>query len=115
MITYDSSLKNTPPVATPTQFPALEALQAKSPYHPTNQNQQDVLRGLAAGATPTLNMEAYQANSNYALAQQQARQQLALSGLQNMYQAQQNERDLGLRSLQNMTGFYNNLLSGLFS
>lgn len=114
MITYDSTLKNTPPVATPTSFPAMTALATKSPYA-GNQNQQDVLRSLATNAASNLDMSAYRANTDYALAQQQARNQLALSGLQNMYEAQQNERNLGMQSLRNMTGFANDLLSGLFS
>lgn len=115
MISYTSSLQNIPPVAPPPAAPALSAVARKSPYPSFSAHHQDVLRGLASTATPALNMQAYAANADYALEQQQARQALALSGLQQQAEAQQQDRNLGVQQLRNMTGVYSNLLSGLFS
>lgn len=109
MITYQSSLRNSPPGSV--DFPAVEFIKSKSPYRGYNENHQDVLRMLARGPS----MEAYKANSDYALRQQEAQRDLALAGLQQQSQARNNARDLGVQRLQSMTGLFSNLLSGLFA
>lgn len=93
----------------------MNAVRSAPQYAQFGQNSQDVLQGLADDAAASLDMEAYKANTDYSLRQQEAQRQLALAGLRQQAEAEQNQRDMGTNRLQMMTGFANNLLGGLFS
>lgn len=108
MITYNSSLANSPPAAI--DFPMVDAMRKRSPYAGFGSNHQDVLRTVASAPR----MEAYKANADYALRQQQAQRDLALAGLRMQLDARNNERDLGVQRLRTMTGTVGDLLSGLY-
>lgn len=108
MITYNSSLANSPPAAI--DFPMVDAMRKRSPYAGLGGNHQDVLRSVASAPR----MEAYKANADYAMRQQQSARNLALAGLRMQYDAANNARDLGMRRLQMMTGLAGDLLSGLY-
>lgn len=108
MINYNTFLGNSPPASL--DFPMVDAIRKRSPYQGFGANHQDVLRMTASAPK----MEAYKANSDYAMRQQDAQRDLALAGLQMQAEAENNQRNLGVQRLQMMTGFANNLLSGLF-
>lgn len=114
MLTYNSTLQNRPPVSDSQRNAALAEIRQRSPYTQFGQNHQDVLGALTENAATVLDMEAYKANTDYALRQQEAQRQLALAGLQQQSQAENNQRDMATNRLQMMTGFANNLLGGLF-
>jgi len=115
MITYDSRLQDKQPYADHQRSAALADMRQRSPYTQMGQNHQDVLGALTDSAATSLNMQAYKANTDYALQQQEAQRRLALAGLQQQAAAEQNDRDLATNSLQMMTGFANNVLGGLFT
>lgn len=114
MLTYRSTLTSNPPSR---EIDAASASQSmRTPvYAAYNQNHRDVLAALGGDSAARFNMEAEKANSDYRLAQLQAQRQLALSGLQQMAEAQQNQNALANTRLQNMTGFAGGLLKGLFN
>lgn len=89
-------------------------MTAKSPYTAYGQSHQDAMDRLGGINAETYASAAERANDEYDAAQRQAQQQLALAGLQQMAQAQQNKNDLGNNRLQQMTGFASSLLGGLF-
>lgn len=111
MLTYRSTLPNTPPSLQPS---ALTGLQAQSPYGQFGVNHQDVVNSLAGPASTALDMAAYKAQADYGLRQQDTQRALALAGLRQQSDAAKSQRDLGTSRLQMMTGVANNLLSGLF-
>lgn len=113
MLQYQSSLRSQPPAGG--QYPALAALSDASPFPQYGSNAGDAMRALVSQATPALDMEAYKANTDYSLKQQDAQRQLALAGLKQQADAEQAERDIGTSRMQAMTGFANSLLSGLFN
>jgi hypothetical protein len=115
MLTYNSSLQDRRPYSDTQRAAAMADMRQPSPYAQFGQNHQDVLAALNDNAATVLDMEAYKTNANYALRQQDAQRQLALAGLRQQAEAEQNQRDLGTNRLQMMTGFANNLLGGLFS
>ena len=115
MLTYNSSLQNRPPVSDQQRNAALAEIRQRSPYTQFGQNHQDVLGALTENAATVLDMEAYKTNTDYALKQQEAQRQLALAGLRQQAEAEQNQRDMATNRLQMMAGFANNLLGGLFS
>lgn len=108
MINYNSSLASSAPVAI--DFPMVDSIRARSPYAGFNSNHQDVLRTVASAPR----MEAYKANADYALRQQEAQRNLALTGLRMQADAASNARDLGVQRLRTMTGLAGDLLSGLY-
>lgn len=115
MLTYNSTLQNQPPVDDAQRNQALDDIRRRSPYGIFGQNHQDVLNALTESAASSLNTEARLVNANYQLQQQRAQQQLALSGLQQQAEAEQNQRQLANNRLQNMVGVAGNLLGGLFN
>lgn len=115
MLTYNSTLQDKQPYADHQRSAALADMRQRSPYTQMGQNHQDVLGALTDSAATSLDMQAYKANTDYSLQQQDAQRQLALAGLRQQAEAEQNERDLATNRLQMMTGFANNVLGGLFT
>lgn len=114
MLTYQSHLQSQPPFSDTQRDAALAAIRRSSPYKVFGQNHQDVLNALSESAAGALDMEAYRANADYQLRQQQSQRQLALAGLQQQAEAEQNRRNMSNSRLQSMVGFAGSLLGGLF-
>lgn len=115
MLQYTSTLPDRPPIDDASRNAALDAIRKRSPFSAFGQNHQDVLNALAERQASELNTEARRANTDYTLQQQQAQRQLALEGLSQMGQAQQNQNSLANTRMQNMVGFAGGLLRGLFN
>lgn len=113
MLTYKSTLGRQPPIREIDSAKAAKAMRTPV-YSAYTQNHRDVLDALGGIAASQYGVEAEKANADYGLAQLQAQRQLALSGLQQMAEAQQNQNNLTNTRLQNMVGFANDLLGGLF-
>jgi hypothetical protein len=115
MLTYNSSLQNHLPYSPLQRNSALAALTVKSPYGKFGSTHQDILNAMGGRNAANFDVAATKANADYQLAQQEAQRQLALQGLQQMSNAQQNQNELTNTRLQNMYGVANNLLGGLFN
>lgn len=113
MLTYETTLQNTPPYSRAQSSAALGALTAKSPWH-YNQNHQDVMNSLGSQNAAQFDLAATKANTDYQLQQQQAERELVLTGLQSMAQGQQNQNALQNQRLQTLFGGAKSLLGGLF-
>lgn len=107
MIKYNTQLPFEQPIADPRR-----AMAPKSPY--AGQNHQDVLNYVGSMNADAYRRAAENVNNDYAAQQRAAQQGLALAGLQQMAQAQQQGQDLSNNRLSQMTGFANSLLGGLF-
>lgn len=106
---YQTSLKNQPPV-TP-QMRALDGLA--SPYqYPGAHN--DVMKSRAGQIAADYNVSSDRANTDYSLAQQQAENQLALQGLNNLAQDQENQRNAYQKRMDMMRGLQSSILGGMF-
>lgn len=86
-----------------------------SPYgRAYGRNHQDVLNYAGAMNADAYRRAAENVNNNYAAQQRAAQQGLALAGLQQMAQSQQNRQELANSRLNQMTGFASSLLGGLY-
>lgn len=112
MLTYNTSLPNTPPATNKAE--ALRALTVQSPYDKFGSTHQDLLNSYGGANAAQFDIAATKADTNYAMAKQNAERQLVLQGLQQMQQAQQNDQNVKTNKLQNMYGAAGNLLGGLF-
>lgn len=104
MIRYQTSLKNNPPPVNQIASQAREAF-AQSPY--AGQNHQDVFRGMGQMQSVDMDRYAQQVSDDYQNQRQEAERGLALAGLNQMGQAQQNQMSL---QNQRMQMLLNNLL-----
>lgn len=109
MLTYNTTLQNSAPGSAP-----LDGLRLKSPYSKYGSNHQDILNSMGDAAAADYDVAQSKANAAYTLSQQDAQNQIALRGLRQMAEAQQNQQSLYNTRLQNMVGSANNLLGGLF-
>lgn len=99
-LSYNTQLPFQPPVQD--RSPALKGL-ASAPRHPQyGSNYGDLARAYAVENMSAYNRAADQANFGYDAARTGAQQGLALSGLRNMSEEQQRQRDLASARLQNM-------------
>lgn len=97
---YQTQLPFQPPVQS--RQPALSALAAAPRVPGYGSNYADLSRAYAAENMSNYNRAADQANFAYDAQRTGAQQGLALSGLSNMAQEQQRQRDLAAARLQNM-------------
>jgi len=107
MLTYNSSFNPQSPYTPQQRADALAGLRMQSPYAAYGQNQQDILNAAGDANAAAFDIEA----SKTSIARMQAQQQLALSGLQQMAQAESQQRQLANSRL----GMVNPLLQGLFT
>lgn len=107
---YQTSLKNQPPV-TP-QMRALDGLV--SPYQYPGAHS-DVMKSRAGQIAADYNVASDRANTDYSLAQQQAENQLALQGLSNLAQDQENQRNAYQKRMDMMRGLQGSILGGMFN
>lgn len=106
---YNTSLQNKPPV-TP-QMRALEGLVSPYGYEGAHG---DVMRSRAGQVAADYNVNADRANTDYALAKQQAENALVLQGLSSLSQDQENQRKVYQGRMDLMRGMQNNIMGGLF-
>lgn len=114
MLNYQGSIQNREPYTPSEQQAALADLGRRSPYVSFGRNHQDVLRAVGEREASGLAREMRRTNIDYALAQQQAQRDLALSGLTQASRMRQDEMNLDNQRLQTMVGGANTLLRGLF-
>ena len=99
-LSYNTQLPFQPPAQD--RSPALKGLAA-APRHPQfGSNYADLTRAYGAENAENYNRAADQANFGYDVARTGAQQGLALSGLRNMSEEQQRQRDMGMARLQNL-------------
>lgn len=113
MLNYETTLQAQPPVSPAMRQKAVAGMHLKSPYGYSPQHQ-DLLNGLADQNAANYEMGADRANSRFGVQKLQAQRDLALQGLQQMAQAQQNQAELANARSGMGYGIVSNLLSGLF-
>lgn len=121
MLSYDTGIKNTPPVTPGMQQQALAGLAAQGGVLQYPGSAGDVYRARALAAGLDYERAAAATNNEYLANAQKAQQSTALAGLQQMAQAQQNANDLANRQqsmkldyLGKMSGGLNGLLGNIF-
>lgn len=87
----------------------------RNPYRGYGQNQQDILDAAGGVGAAGLDSAITKANTDFDLQKMQAQQQLALAGLQQMSQAQQQQNQLATQRLGVANSFMSPILQGLFS
>jgi hypothetical protein len=110
-LNYTSSLQNAPPSASVN--PA--GIKAVPPFAQYGSTYTDLMRAYGDRNAAQYALDASKADTQYELQRQKATQDLALQGLQQMSQAQQNQQSLGNQQLGTQTSFLSSLLSGVFS
>lgn len=110
---YDSYLVQQQP-ASPTMVARAQAAMANQPWGVYGQAHSDIMRSKGLENAALYGLAASKANNDFDLQTQQARNQLALGGLQMLTQDQQNQNNLENSRIGMATGLYNSLLSGLF-
>jgi hypothetical protein len=114
MLTYDTRLPEGTAIPPGMRDEAIRGLTGRSPFASYGQNHQDVFGYMGAAAADEYARAASRANTAYDAQRLATQQGLALAGLQQMSQAQQNDAALGNSRLSMMTGLAGNLLGGLF-
>lgn len=99
-LTYNTNLPFQPPVSDRSQ--ALGGLASAPRHAQYGSNYADLTRAYGAENAENYNRAAAQANFGYDVQRTGAQQGLALSGLRNMSEEQQRQRDLTSARLQNM-------------
>lgn len=110
---YDSYLSEVPPT-TPTMVARAQAAISRSPWKVYSDSHNDIMRSQGMENAALYGLASSKANTDFDLQAQQARNQLALGGLQMLTQDQQNQANLANSRLGMATGLYNSLLSGLY-
>ena len=112
-LSYDTRL--TPPQAAPPALrqQAAQALSAPSPFRFPGAHQ-DVYAGLASQNATAFDRAAQQADAESMSRWRDTQSQMALRGLQQMAQAQDNQRSLATQAYGQQMGFLGDLLQGLF-
>lgn len=121
MLTYDTGIQAKPPINPAMQQKALAGLHAYGQMQYPGPAQ-DVYDGRATEAGVDYERATTAANNKFMAEAQQAQQDTALRGLQQMSQAQQNDNNLANQRQQmsldyagKLFGGMNSMLSGLFS
>lgn len=115
MLTYDSQFNPPSPYTQKQRSEALAGLHLESPYRGYGKNQQDILNAAEGINAAGLDSSITKANTDFDLRKMQGEQQLALAGLQQMSQAQQQQNQLATQRLGVVNSFMSPLLQGLFS
>jgi hypothetical protein len=113
MINLYNNYPTDPPVPDGVRQQALQGLRMASPYEAYNQNHADNLMAAQDQATAQYNLAASQANTEYEMRRRDSERQSALAGLGLMYDARQQDLDMGNRRLDTMLGIPR-MLGGLF-
>lgn len=114
MMNYRTQLPVSPAVTPALRQQATAALSAPSPFAFAGQHQ-DVYAPLAAANATAFDRGATEADAAVMQRARDTQIQMALRGLEQMSQAQDNQRALAMRAYENQGGFLNSLLRGLYS
>lgn len=114
MLRYDTRLPFAPPVTQQGIEDAVQGMKIKSPYKGYGSAHQDTLDWMGDNNAANYRQSADRANFDYAAKQQAGAREMALQGLQQMSQAQQNEQGVQNSRLQNMIGVIGGPLGGLY-
>lgn len=90
------------------------AFASPSPWGAYGAAHKDIMRASGRGNEALYNLAASKANADFSLQEQQARNQLALAGLQQMGQQQNYQQNLANSRLSAVNGIFNSLLGGLY-
>jgi hypothetical protein len=115
MLTYRDRPLPSQPYSEQQRAAAMGALRAGAPYEAYGQNQRDILAAAGDSNAASFNTAISKANSGFEQDRSQARQQLALSGLKQMVDAQNQNAQLQTQRLGMYGSFLNPILGGLFS
>lgn len=115
MINYTSYLAARQAVPTQDVADANAAFSAPSPWASYGSAHKDIMRAGGRENSALYNLAASKSNTDFSLQQQQAQNQLALAGLQQMGQQQEYERNLANSRVSAANGIFNSLLGGLFT
>lgn len=110
---YTSSLNPQRPVTPQQQFDALAGL-TRSPYASYGQNQDDIMQGMGGSNAAKYSLAASRANADFDLEAMKARQELSLSGLQQLAEGERMQDELRTARSRLLGGFLNPILGGLF-
>lgn len=111
MLQYNSGFNPPSPYTPQQRADALAGLRMQSPYASYGQNQQDVLDAAGGVNAAAFDAAASRATGDFELQKMQAQQNLALAGLQQMSQAESQQRQIANSRL----GSVSPLLQGLFT
>lgn len=114
MFEYTSYLSQSPPASLASASKARAAFEAPSPYSAYGPAHNDIMRASGRENAALFDLASSKANTDFSLQEQQARNQLALAGLQQMGQQQDYERQLANSRLTAVNGIFNSLLGGLY-
>lgn len=114
MLEYTSYLSQGQPAPQATVAKAQAAFSARSPYAAYGPAHNDIMRSAGRENAALFDLAASKANTDFSLQEQQARNQLALAGLQQMGQQQDYERQLANSRMASVNGIFNSLLGGLY-
>lgn len=90
------------------------AFASPSPWGAYGAAHKDIMRASGRENAALFDLASSKANTDFSLQEQQARNQLALAGLQQMGQQQDYERQLANSRLTAVNGIFNSLLGGLY-
>lgn len=110
---YNTRLPVEPAVSPLLRQQGQQALSAPSPFSFPGQHQ-DVYAGLAAQNATGFDRGATEIDANTMQRARDTQIQMALRGLEQMAQAQGNQRNLAMQAYSNQSGFLNSLLQGLY-
>ncbi len=111
MISYNSQFNPPVPYSPQQRAAALSGLNMQSPYAAYGQNQQDVLDAAGSVNAAGFDVAVSKENADAEMQRMRAQQSLALAGLQQMSQAEDQQRQLASARLNSVSP----LLQGLFS
>ena len=114
MIDYNSNLRRTTPITDALLSEAKSDMLKKSPYSYPSQHQ-DILNARGQENFANLQHSAEKANTEYDLQYQRAQSDLSAAGLQQMANAQQQQKQNEVARQGAMMNAYSGLLSGLFN
>lgn len=115
MFKYQASPLPQRPYSDQQRLAALDGLRNAGKYSDYGQNQMDIMSSAGNAAAAEFDASAYKTNSAFEQERNQARQQLALSGLKQMVDAQDQNAQLQTQRLGMYNSFLNPILGGLFS
>jgi len=113
MLTYDTGVRSNPPITPTIQQQALAGLLGGGASLPTTGPAVDVYNAAAQSAAVDYERAAAAANNQYSANSQQAQNDIALQGAQQMAQAQQQQNDLDAKRRALTFGYTGQMMGGL--
>lgn len=110
---YNTNLPVEPAITQDLRQRGAAALSAPSPFSFQGPHR-DVYAGLAAQNANAFDRQATEIDAGVMQQARNTQMQMALRGLEQMAQTQDNQRSLAMQAYGNQTGFLNSLLQGLY-